>query len=416
MFNAEEFYEQAYKGNKPDKNEVIGYINNFENIVLWGAGNLGSEVGKNLSEAGVKITEYWDINFENLKKCNNIDVKKPFNKKYDIETTIIITCIVNGSLGEDWTKHVAEENGYKNILSGMRLFEGIICPLNIETEFDIKCCTTNKACSLCNCKRYVNLLKNKLMVKDELVFQLVTIIISNRCTLKCIHCGQRLLEYKEENKIDFPLENIKRDIDNFFNSVDFVGMVSIIGGEPFMHNDLSEIVNYCLQKNNFGVINITTNGVCQMTEELLLKLKNDRVKISFSFYEKFLNDNQKKLFYKNLKLVEELGISCSVSSPLWRLPNEIKYMDYTEAELENKKINCEGIKTTCSIKDGLYIPCSVAENMQGLNLYEEDADLLKVEGNDFRDRLKEYRLRKYYMACKYCGHHSKEIAAGEQQI
>ena len=111
-------------------------------------------------------------------------------------------------------------------------------------------------------------------------------------------------------------------------AVDFVGMISLIGGEPFVHKDLAEIVQYCLTKNNFGVVNITTNGICKMTKEMLQTIKNDRVKISFSCYDKFLNEKQKNLLKDNIALVEQSGISYSISNPLWNKPQELINYEY----------------------------------------------------------------------------------------
>ncbi len=43
-------------------------------------------------------------------------------------------------------------------------------------------------------------------------------------------------------------KQIASDIDKFFAAMDSVGTVTIMGGEPFMHPDLSKIVNKLLEK------------------------------------------------------------------------------------------------------------------------------------------------------------------------
>lgn len=94
------------------------------------------------------------------------------------------------------------------------------------------------------CERYTSLLSEKAGQKGTLTFQLMTFIISTRCTLNCKYCGQRLSKYAPADRIDYSYESVCRDFDNFMSAVDFVGMVSVIGGEPFIHPRLGDIVEH----------------------------------------------------------------------------------------------------------------------------------------------------------------------------
>lgn len=415
MFDLEEFYHKSHMGKAIEPSEVLEYISSFEKVVIWGAGNLGQVVGQKLLLEKIVIEVYWDEKFADKPSCLGIPVQKPFTGMFDRENTLVIPCIVNGSLGSHWTERELEKRGWHFYLSGMSLYEGIVCPLN-EDYFNIRECTGRKECSLCNCERYTNLLNRRMDAPGTLTFQLITFIISTRCSLNCRYCGQRLSEYKIEDKKNFALADIERDIDHFLGAIDFVGMISIIGGEPFLHPELSKIVEYCLTKDNFGVINITTNGIIKLTEELLYKLKNDRVKVSFSIYNTYLSAKQKELLEYNIRLVKKSGISFSLSHPLWVKPQELKEYGYEEEFMVRRKQSCDSIKMCASIRDGVFYPCSIAENIESLHLFSAGNAAVDVKKKDnLKERLLVCLKREYFDACRYCGsEEAEEIEAGEQ--
>jgi MoaA/NifB/PqqE/SkfB family radical SAM enzyme len=233
--------------------------------------------------------------------------------------------------------------------------------------------------------------------------------------LKCRYCGQRLTEFDKNDVKDFELADIKRDIDNFMDAADYVGMISIIGGEPFIHPQLAEIVRHCLTKENFGVVNITTNGIVSLTEELLRELKDDRVKIYFSVYDTYLTDKQKKLLEKNIELVKKSGISYALGHPVWVKPNELKDYGYEDSVMADKKQNCWRIRTCAVVRDGVFYPCTIADNIESLRKFSAGNAVVDVKEKDkLRERLQTCLEQDYFEACRYCCEKEEEIPAGEQ--
>ena len=68
----------------------------------------------------------------------------------------------------------------------------------------------------------------------------ITLIINQRCSLKCKCCTSYMNEYPLEERKDIPLDRIYDDIDKFFDAMDSIGTVTVMGGEPFMHPDISK--------------------------------------------------------------------------------------------------------------------------------------------------------------------------------
>ena len=81
----------------------------------------------------------------------------------------------------------------------------------------------------------------------------INIHITDRCNLKCTYCYSNF--YKRKNK-DISKENIFRIVDSFKE----LGVieVSLIGGEPFLHPDFPEIVDYVKKQGLF--CSAVTNG------------------------------------------------------------------------------------------------------------------------------------------------------------
>lgn len=93
----------------------------------------------------------------------------------------------------------------------------------------------------------------------SLIFQ-----ITNRCNSKCITC----FNWKILNK-NIEKELTLKEIDKFTKNLGNLHTVTIGGGEPFLRNDLPEIVDCFDKNNNLSVIAIPTN--CLSVDRILNK-------------------------------------------------------------------------------------------------------------------------------------------------
>jgi radical SAM protein with 4Fe4S-binding SPASM domain len=94
---------------------------------------------------------------------------------------------------------------------------------------------------------------------------LVDFQITNRCYMNCSHCYASSTPDGKHASLD----DVKRVIDN---SVDCgVCQIALGGGEPLLHPDIYEILDYCHEK---GIVpNLSTNGM-HLTKKNLLMLKH----------------------------------------------------------------------------------------------------------------------------------------------
>ncbi|MEG0961765.1 MAG: radical SAM protein [Lachnospiraceae bacterium] len=409
MFDIQKFYREAEAGNKIHTEEIVKYIKSFNYVIIWGVGNLGTALGIELLKQGVPISGYWDQRYETIKSCNGIPVYENFgeNPRHHKDETLVICGIANGTHSHVGQVEELEIKGYNHCILGMFLYEGLVCHMTKDQPLNVLKCAGSSICNFNTCNKYVNILKSNLHKEDGIVIQVLEFIVSRRCTLDCIECGQRVGRIKREypqKYIDYPLERIKQDIDIVMEHVDVVGTFSIIGGEPFIHPQLAEIIEHCLTKKNVAVISITTNGVCNMKEELLLKMKNERVKINFSNYTQSLNENQKMLFEKNVELVKKCGLNCNVATPVWG-----RVLDSVEINPNIEETHYADAKKNCpfgpSVSNGTFFACPVTELYDKLEEVDVSADQISLRRDcNFKEEFSRLLKQPYYETCKHrCG-------------
>lgn len=410
MFDLQKFYLDAESGDKVDIYSIMKYIKGFDDIIIWGAGNLGTALGNSLLKQGVKISGYWDQKFDELKVCNGVKVYSSFEDNFikTKENTLVICGIVNGIQSHKGQSELLLKKGYPNHILGMQLYEGLVCQMEKGKTLDVKQCTGTSICNFNTCKKYINILKSN-QEKEDIVISVVEFIVSRRCTIDCLECGQRVGRIKREfpeKYHDYPLERIKKDIDLVMDNVDAVGTFSIIGGEPFIHPHIAEIIEHCLTKHNVAIISITTNGICRMSEEMLLRIKDDRVKINFSNYTQSLSDEHKKLFDQNVELVKKCGVNCNLTVPVWsRVIDSVAVNpDIPESTYINAKKSCP---FGPSVSNGTFFCCPVTEMYDKLEEVDVSRDQINLEESKkegLREEIKQLLNKPFYEACKHrCG-------------
>jgi hypothetical protein len=420
MFDIEKFYEQAEQGEAVDETGFIESLKAYKNIIIWGAGNLGTALGKDLLQKEVSITAYWDARYQTLGTCNGIQVLENFQGNFVPSETLIIIGIVNGTLSHKWQSNQLVQHHYNNFLFGMRVYEGIACPMKVGEKLEANYCTSTSICNFNTCKKYMSILKNECKKEDIISVQVMEFILSRRCTLDCLYCGQQegLIRRKFPEKYhDYPLERIKRDIDICMENIDVVGTFSIIGGEPFIHPNLAEIIEHCLSKNNVAIISITTNGICNMSEDTLRRIRSNRVKINFSNYTQSLSEQHKQLFSENVNKVKKMGVNCNISTPVWSSVSD-KLVDEPNQSAEY----LSEVKSSCvmgpSVANGIFFACPTIETYSKTESFPVDNQFIELDKcKNIREQMRELINRPYYCSCGYrCGNGigSCEVMPGVQ--
>jgi organic radical activating enzyme len=393
-------------------------LKGFDKVILRGAGGFGSEIGSQLlRHLPLNKMIYWDIRADEIKQLHGIEVVEPFSDVEQSDNTLIIHCIPNGSLSGSTILREMHQEGYSNIVDGMALFKSAFCKMRAETGYDAKNCLETTVCNWTNCERLVAFSERdcgnpKLEKKDDesLSFQVMDIFMSFKCTLGCKDCGAYMNVYADK-ELDqhVPYEQIIHDMDLFFDAIDTVAFVSVVGGEPFLHPQFPQVIENILKKKNFGVLGITTSGICKITDEALAVLKNDRTRVIFSDYTRALTDKQRVLFNENVKKVREFGIYYTVGEPVWATTPSLNYIESSHEQLVSMKQNCTSTKTCQALLNGRLYPCSTSLAVHELHAADYQSDYISLEDKDLRQAIKSLHNQPYYHSCKRCSDGGQQV-------
>jgi len=404
--NLEKYYEMAHSGNKVDNTEVISYMKSFKKVILWGASYLGKAVAEFVLANGVEIYKFWDLRCEDIKCINGIEVVMPFSEE-DKENTLVVFCIGNNVIRPELLRKL-ERIGYKNVLRGDYLFMGALCPFENGDEIDSSICQGSMCCRSIFCQRLSSIVKNRNKSGNPLHTFSITLVINQRCSLKCKCCTSYMNEYPVEKRVNIPYERIADDIDKFFAAMDSVGTVTIMGGEPFMHPDLPKIVKKLLEKKNFGIVSIATSGTFPIRAEMLEGLEDKRINVSFSNYEQSLNEKQIKAMYDSIEVVKNAGVAYTVGVTLaeWLVPSTLFDLNDTEEIMIAKKNDCIQPPRCMQVKNGKLHPCDFGTAVYSLGIADYEMDYIDIEHTEnvqeLKDKIRKFIDQPYYRTCGHC--------------
>lgn len=417
-FSLDEYYQMAFSGETVDNTEVLDYIKSYGKVIIWGASYLGNAVGKYLLDHGVHIKNYWDLRAEEIQTLNGIACIQPFKDVPD-EDLLVVFCIGNNVIRSLLIKEL-KDKGYNNVLRGDFFYMGAICPFDTTTGVKSTQCQGSMCCRSIFCQRLSNIVKSRSLNPDPLHMFSITFIINQRCSLGCKCCTSYMNEYPLKERTDMPTERIVKDIDQFFAAMDSVGTVTVMGGEPFMHPDLSKIIRKLLTKKNFGLVSIATSGTYPIKPEQLEGLKNDRVNVSFSNYEHAIKENQKKMMYENIEMIKNAGISYTVgvTIPEWAVPSTLYDLHETEEQMIAKKKMCAQPPRCMQVKNGKLHPCDFGTALYSLNLGRYEMDYVDIENTpdtqELREKIRSFIDQPYYRTCGHCRMNIGLTKAAEQ--
>ncbi len=207
--------------------------------------------------------------------------------------------------------------------------------------------------------------------------------ITTRCTLKCKNCNMFMPYYK--NNIDISLENFKEDMDTLFNVADRIFSIGILGGEPLLNKELSDMILYLQETygNRIGEISIITNGTILPDDKLIEVLKKCNVKVHISNYTSTVPYNKRLEEFEEVMRANEIEYRVN-SSLVWC---DFGFPDNSFNFSDVRKHMMECFPIFRGINDKKIYFCHVAWSAEKCGLYklnENDYyDMTKIDKNNY---------------------------------
>ncbi len=285
--------EYQFNGIK-DIDELLKKISS-KKIIVYPAGKLGQQLQKTLSEYSIDVTYFIDRAYENLKSINGVDVYSPdLLKDMDTSQFQVIISVNLDTQFEQLKQAVTEKNSKLQIFDGWALNRRLKMPLCKSRTEDNKIINIFE-CENCGFERHhcpvasaclKDMGNHRDIENDERSrsFDWFGYIVSQKCTLRCEHCCEQIPLLKDKGFA--PIKSILADVKKIADSSYFLNFVELIGGEPFLHPDIEELIEGLLEIDNIGYIKSFTNGTVIPSARLCEIMKSPRFMLQVSNYEK----------------------------------------------------------------------------------------------------------------------------------
>ena len=402
-----------------DKISFIANIVNFfkdKKIVILGAGVTGKFYYKFFQKYGLKISYFTDKNADIIKTIEDVPVYKLESLKKETENIIAIIA-GNPTLVPTIHKEVESLELKVNIeiVNGDKLISIAQCASCIDS-IEHNQGIAYSDCSLCyneesECsafKMQLEIRTGKLIGKysNKPRFGLMGYILGQNCTLNCLHCCEGIPFIEDKKMSD--TDQVIKDIQKLSLSSEYIGRIEFIGGEPFLHKGLPEIIDEVLKLENIGYIVVFTNGTVVPKDGLLQALKHSRVVVNFSSYDETSLHVKAGMADKVKTLLERNGINLSVYNPYsrsWMDFNSFEPRTATEEQFIDYLDKCF-ISYCHRVFNGIFYGCPhyyTGIQLQKVPKFDNEyIDLHSISNSDLSKRLIDFQNLKSRESCRYC--------------
>lgn len=252
--------------------------------------------------------------------------------------------------------------------------------------------------------------------EDQLIFNRIQYVVSERCSLKCKDCSHLMQYYKNPQGVD--LDRYKEAFDLMLDQTDYIAELRILGGEPFMNTKMNKVIEWYHDQDKIRSISVYTNGTIIPGEHILQALQKEKVKLHISDY-KVNADKIEKL----VKVLDSHQIQYFVRTyDAWQDAGGVEFREYT---LEQRK----AMFSVCFERNGYtflkgkLFRCpreAHAMNLRAMPDTKEDyVDLMHWNGTkeELKQQMRKLQEREWLEGCNYCNgpdNHTQSIPAGRQ--
>lgn len=263
--------------------------------------------------------------------------------------------------------------------------------------------------------------------KQKVYLLKTDIMVTPVCSLNCENCSQFIPYWKDKKSFD--LKQLESDLDLYFEIVDFVMDMNIVGGEPFLYDELEEYIRYIGEKyrNRIGYLGIITNGTIVPKDNIIGVMKKYDVGISISDYSKEVDYKEK---------IDLLCQKLNDNKLNYIRNNNIQWFDFgfPNRPYKYNQENCAQHMTNCNtichcLNDGKIYYCGTAWAAEKSGIFPKDSksyvELDKIDINNLEDRKKVIECclgnveDGYIEFCKVCGGYGNDndnrVVTGKQR-
>ena len=249
-----------------------------------------------------------------------------------------------------------------------------------------------------------------ILANDTKFVRSMDVVISERCSLKCVDCSNLMQFYESPQDISY--NQILKDFDALLDRVNHIYEIRLIGGEPFMNKEIYTIINYFLANAKISKVVVYTNATIPLKADEMKGFDNSKLVFFVTDY-----GNLSKNTEKVKDVLDEVNVAYRAVPPEnWT--DSAKIGKHSRSEIENQDIfdKCCG-KNLYTLMYGKIYRCPFTANAERLKAIPDEKDNSVLVTADSSEISSFLYGTKYTPACDHCNgrsYDSPEIVAAIQ--
>lgn len=239
---------------------------------------------------------------------------------------------------------------------------------------------------------------NRYLLPGHVWLDMVDIVITTKCNLRCSNCSHLIPYYKKPEDLDKNM--IIASMRKLNESFDWCNYYSVLGGEPFLDPDLKYILEE-VPRQKCNVLQIETNGMAPIPDdpELFDVIRRKHIHVTFTEYPG--NHNSIKQFSA---VLDKENIPYSVQRPQWTDFGPPIDQKRGPKELLQQFIACQS--RTMSVLNGKLYYCFRCAHLCDLGFCGPDKGAIDLLHNSARQNRRAIRKMigrcRPLVSCQYC--------------
>lgn len=377
--------------------DLNSYKNKNVEFIVFGAGAHGYIASNALKNLNIKIKYIFDNNKQRVGNYLNKDkIVRPNNQLINLETPVLIASVYPEAMFDQ-----LNDLGFKNIFLCENLYNYYLStnPTFIHEE-------SGSLKSTQDIQREIDLYNLEVRrfsinsIDDYFEIKSLDLVVTERCTLKCQDCSNLMQYYTRPKNADI---NVMLDsLSNLLSNVDRINEYRIIGGEPFIHNEMDVLLEFIKNTKKFLRVVVYTNATIIPKESTFNLLKEINAFVDISNY-----GDLSRNFKKFTSMLDFYKIDYSAKELKWTDSGRI-----LEKPHKSKKYVKDLFRNCCTrdvftLMHGKLFHCPFSANLAELMDYElkqnDFIDLYTDKQNLNRKTLSEFCFKKSFLeACYLC--------------
>lgn len=239
--------------------------------------------------------------------------------------------------------------------------------------------------------------------KGEWHFPNLQFLTNSSCTLACRDCYS-LIPYWRESRYILTPEALRSDLKAMEKYVKKIYRFALLGGEPFLHPHLAELLSVCAEFPMIDFVEVITNGTIIPSAQFLSKAASlrDRFYIKISDYQKNPSIQHKIHIEELTATLREHGIKFKkFFYPYWN-----RFLPFSATRRDNAPLMLECLPSDCvQVLEGSLSICpavSIAlhNKLVDSSFASECVDIRTSQ--NLPEELLRFYSREQFSLCDYC--------------